>query len=242
MKREHTIPVSQEIARVIQEQQQIVRDRQLASTTFLFPNPRGKVFKQSTFTQRINYLAYKHEIRDANGKLFRFQSHQFRHTVGTRMINLGVPHHFIQRYLGHLGPEMTSRYAHIHDATMKEKLSDYLQGTLVDVTGKRVAESGPLDSGDLQWFTRNVLAQALTNGYCAIPIIAGPCPHPNACLSCAHFRTDISFLEVHKTELRETERVIAKAAANGWARQIEMNERKRNNLVNIITSLERAHA
>jgi hypothetical protein len=28
----------------------------------------------------------------------------------------------------------------------------------------------------------------------------------------------------------------------GWARQIEMNERKRNNLVNIITSLERAHA
>jgi hypothetical protein len=81
------------------------------------------------------------------------------------MINLGVPHHFIQRCLGHLGPEMTSRYAHIHDATMKEKLSDYLQGTLVDVTGKTVAESGPLDTGDLQWFTRNVLAQALTNGY-----------------------------------------------------------------------------
>jgi len=86
-------------------------------------------------------LAYKHEIRDANGKLFRFQSHQFRHTVGTRMINLGVPHHFIQRYLGHLGPEMTSRYAHIHDATMKEKLAEYLQGTLVDVTGKTLHES-----------------------------------------------------------------------------------------------------
>jgi integrase/recombinase XerD len=241
MKREHTIPVSQEIARVIQEQQQIVR-RSRPSSTILFPNPRGKVFKQSTFTHRINHLAYKHEIRDANGKLFRFQSHQFRHTVGTRMINLGVPHHFIQRYLGHLGPEMTSRYAHIHDATMKEKLSEYLQGTLVDVTGKTLPESGPRDTGDLQWFTRNVLAQALTNGYCAIPIIAGPCPHPNACLNCAHFRTDISFLETHKSELRETDRVIAKATANGWARQIEMNERKRNSLVNIITSLERAHA
>jgi integrase/recombinase XerD len=56
MKREHTIPVSQEIARVIQEQQQIVRDSQ-PSSAFLFPNPRGKVFKQSTFTQRINYLS-----------------------------------------------------------------------------------------------------------------------------------------------------------------------------------------
>jgi integrase/recombinase XerD len=241
MKREHKIPLSQEIARVIQEQQQIVRCSQLSST-ILFPNPRGKVFKQSTFTQRINHLAYKHEIRDANGKLFRFQSHQFRHTVGTRMINLGVPHHFIQRYLGHLGPEMTSRYAHIHDATMKEKLSEYLQGTLVDVMGKTVPESGPLDTGDLQWFTRNVLAQALTNGYCAIPTVAGPCPHPNACLNCAHFRTDITFLDVHRSELRETERVIAKADANGWARQSEMNQRKQQNLVKIITALEAAHA
>jgi len=87
-----------------------------------------------------------------------------------------------------------------------------------------------------------VLAQALTNGYCAIPVVAGPCPHPNACLNCAHFRTDISFLEVHKAELRETERVIAKANANGWVRQVEMNERKRNNLFNIITSLEQTHA
>jgi hypothetical protein len=66
--------------------------------------------------------------------------------------------------------------------------------------------------------------------------------HPNACLSCAHFRTDTSFLDVHKAELRQTERVIAKANENGWTRQIEMNERKRNNLVNIITSLEPTHA
>ena len=239
MKREHTIPVSQEIARLIQEQQQVVRATE-RSTALLFPNAKGGVSKQQSFAQQINRLAYDHQVRDATGKLFRFQSHQFRHTVGTRMINLGVPHHFIQRYLGHLGPEMTNRYAHIHDSTMREKLSEYLQGTLVDVTGKAVPE-GPLDTSDLRWFTRNVMAQALPNGYCAIPVVAGPCPHPNACLSCAHFRTDASFLDVHKAELRDTERVIKKANANGWTRQIEMNERKRNNLVNIVTSLERAN-
>jgi hypothetical protein len=58
----------------------------------------------------------------------------------------------------------------------------------------------------LRWFTRNVLAQALTNGFCAIPVVAGPCPHPDACLNCAHFRTDAGFLDVHKAELREPER------------------------------------
>jgi integrase len=242
MKREHTIPVSEEVARVVQEQQQVVRGC-AQSTRLLFPSPKASgVIKQQTFAQHINRLAFEHEIRDANGKLFRFQSHQFRHTVGTRMVNLGVPHHFIQRYLGHLGPEMTSRYAHIHDSTMKEKLAEYLQGTLVDISGKVIAQDGPVDTGDLRWFTRNVLAQALTNGYCAIPVVAGPCPHPNACLNCAHFRTDASFLDVHKAELRETERVVQKAKINGWTRQIEMNEQKRNNLVHIITSLEQAHA
>ena len=123
-----------------------------------------------------------------------------------------------------------------------KKLSEYLQGTLVDVTGTVVPEEGSLDTGDLRWVTRNVLAQALPSGYCAIPVVAGLCPHPNGCLNCAHFRTDVSFLDVHKAELRDTERVITKASANGWTRQIEMSDRKRNNLVNIVTSLERTHA
>lgn len=157
------------------------------------------------------------------------------------MVNLGVPHHIIQRYLGHKGPEMTSRYAHIHDATMRDKLSEYLKGTLIDVSGSVVTEDGVNDTADLQWFTRSVLAQALTNGYCAIPIVAGPCPHPNACLNCAHFRTDATFLEVHRAELHETERVIAKADANGWVRQSEMNARKRTSLINIVTTLEASH-
>lgn len=240
VKRENAVPVSAEIARIVQEQQAEARSCRKPSI-WLFPNERGGVIKQASFAHRINRLAFDHDIRDAAGKLFRFQAHQFRHTVGTRMVNLGVPHHIIQRYLGHKGPEMTSRYAHIHDATMKDKLSEYLKGTLIDVSGKVIAEDGVNDTADLQWFTRSVLAQALTNGYCAIPIVAGPCPHPNACLNCAHFRTDATFLEVHRAELHETERVIAKADANGWVRQSEMNARKRTNLINIVTTLEAHH-
>jgi hypothetical protein len=32
---------------------------------------------------------------------------------------------------------------------MREKLSEYLQGTLVDVTGKAVPHDGPVDTADL---------------------------------------------------------------------------------------------
>src|ERR1017187_2849666 len=68
MKREHTIPVSQEIARIVQEQQQAVRNSE-RSLTLLFSSSRGNVMKQASFAQRINRLAYDHQIRDVNGKL-----------------------------------------------------------------------------------------------------------------------------------------------------------------------------
>jgi len=148
VRRENTIPVSQEIARVVQEQQDAVRDQGRVAT-LLFPNDRGRPARQASFSQAINHLAYVHQIKDATGKLFRFQSHQFRHTVGTRMINLGVPHHIIRPYLGHKGPEMTGRHAPIHDSTMREKLSEYLAGTLVDVTGKKVVENTANDTAEL---------------------------------------------------------------------------------------------
>jgi integrase len=239
LKQEHTIPLAAETAAIIQEQQREVAARYPAGHRLLFPNKDGQVYKQYSFAHALNRLAREQDIRDSTGRLFRFQSHQFRHTVGTRMINFGVPQHIIQRYLGHKSPEMTSRYAHIHDQTMKEKLAAFLNARVVDVNGRVAEQRSLVDSADLQWFSRNILAQALPNGYCAIPAAAGPCPHPNACLTCPHFRTDVSFIQIHRAELAETERVLATAQAHGWLRQMEMNERKKSNLQAIIAGLEK---
>jgi integrase len=38
------------------------------------------------------------EIKDSNGIIFKFSSHQFRHTIGTQMINNGVPQVIVQQY------------------------------------------------------------------------------------------------------------------------------------------------
>ena len=85
----------------------------------MFPTPKprgkGKPIAYCTVVHRINKLAYEKNICDSSGNLWRFQLHQFRHTVGTSMINKGVPQYIIQRYLGHESPEMTQTYAHIHD-------------------------------------------------------------------------------------------------------------------------------
>ncbi|BAZ48752.1 integrase family protein [Nostoc sp. NIES-4103] len=145
---------------------------------------------------------------------------------------------FVQRYLGHESPNMTSVYAHIHDQTMKEEIAKY-QGKVVNILGQVVEPNNiEADIADLQWFKRTIQAQALPNGSCALPTISQGCPHANACLTCTHFRTTAEYLSEHRQQLEQTNQIIQKAEANGWMRQVEMNQKVKSNLEKIITALE----
>ncbi|GAB4528535.1 MAG: hypothetical protein Tsb0014_09910 [Pleurocapsa sp.] len=193
---------------------------------------------RKTLPNYLNRLAKTYKICDSSGDIWHFTTHQFRHTVGTRMINNKVPQHIIQRYLGHESPQMTATYAKIHDQTMKEEIAKF-QGRVVNISGRVIDDTTPeVETSDLQWFKRTVQAQALPNGSCALPIISQGCPHANACLTCTHFRTTSEHLDEHKKQLRQTEKLIAKAESNGWLRQAEMNQKVRTNLKNIISGLE----
>lgn len=249
MKKEITIPISREIVRVIQEQQRFIRQHFTQEEfNYLFCSNKGvkrpsfkpfpTVMTRKTLPRQLNRVAKKHNICDSSGNLWHFQTHQFRHTVGTRMINNGVPQHIVQRYLGHESPQMTAVYATIHDETMKEEIAKF-QGKVVSISGEVVEEKTPeVETGDLQWVKRTIQAQALPNGSCALPIISQGCPHANACLTCTHFRTTSEFLAEHQQQLDKTIQIIEKAKANGWQRQIEMNKKVKANLESIIESLK----
>lgn len=85
----------------------------------------------------------------------------------------------------------------------------------------------------------NILAQSLPNGSCARPIVKGACPNANACLTCNDFRTTIEFLNQHKEQHKHCTEIIENARAQGWQRQVEMNEQVLQNLDKIIDSLEK---
>lgn len=249
MKKEITIPISREIVRVIQEQQRYIKENLKYKFEYVFSTNEGgggkghfrpapKPMGRGAFARYLNKLAEEHNICDASGERWHFQPHQFRHTVGTRMINNGVPHHIIQRYLGHESPNMTAVYAHIHDQTMKEEIAKY-QGKIVNISGQVVEPNNiEADIADLQWFKRTIQAQALPNGSCALPTISQGCPHANACLTCTHFRTTTEYLPEHKQQLEQTNQILQKAEANGWLRQVEMNQKVKSSLEKIITALE----
>ena len=76
-------------------------------------------------------------MRDESGRPIRVTAHQFRHTLGTRLINQGVPQHVIHRLLGHASPQMTARYATLYDATVRRAFDEYCQQR-VNLTGDRI--------------------------------------------------------------------------------------------------------
>jgi len=237
MHKEIEVPISRDLAAIIRDQQQLVRAKLGPEAPWLFPARKTEPVKSGTYRRVINWLAFRCDVRDATGALFRVHPHGFRHTVGTRLINNDVPQHVVQQFLGHESPEMTARYARIHAATMKQKLAEY-RGKVVDITGKIVESEGAPLSDEALWLKRNILAQALPNGICRLPIQLGECPHANACLTCVHFGTTQQYLPVLKDELTQTERILMAARSNGWRRQVEMNDRVCQNLITVITALE----
>ena len=93
----------------------------------LFPSRRestSPTISAAHVNRALKRLAQENNIVDNNGIVWKFSTHQFRHTVGTQMINSGVPQVMVQHYLVHESPEMTARYAHIHNETMKAAFAD----------------------------------------------------------------------------------------------------------------------
>lgn len=255
MSKEDTKPISLELAKVIQEQQQYIRQHLGESFEYLFSarqtgkyrdanpfHPKPKVMHDKTFIGFLKKLAEDFNIKDISGKRWNFQTHQFRHTVGTRMVNLGVPLHIIQRYLGHESPQMTMTYAYIHDETLRKEIEKYHESRVVNFQGEitELDETILSSNDDLEWFKKNVQARALEHGYCARPKVLGDCDIPgfDGCYNCPHWRTNKNFLPILKDTLERTNNVLEKARNCGWQLQVNKNIPIKENLEKVIKTLE----
>ncbi|WP_131795781.1 tyrosine-type recombinase/integrase [Fluoribacter gormanii] len=236
LRRIRLIPISTPCLEAVKAQQ-VYLVNSIGGSPLLFPATKSS--KSATITaphinRTLNKLAIEKNIVDKNGVIWRFSSHQFRHTIGTQMINSGVPQVMVQHYLGHESPEMTARYAHIHNETMKAAFVEY-QERLINTQGK-------IESSDTQinarWLKKNIMSQTLPNGLCSLPLTQQKCPHANACLTCTHFRTSKKHLPQHRAQLEETCKIIENAKENGLQRMVEMNTEIASNLKLIITTLE----
>lgn len=176
------------------------------------------------------------DVRDEHGRLVKVTPHQFRHTLGTRLINRDVPQEVVRRILDHDSHMMTAHYARLSDTTIRRH---WEQVRKVDITGQTVAldPEGPL--AEASWAEQRLgrVTQALPNGFCGLPVQKS-CPHANACLTCPMFVTTQEFLPQHRQQRQQLLQIVSAAEARGQLRVVEMNQQALGNLDRIITSLE----
>jgi integrase len=240
---EQLIPLSAKAAAAIAAQQDYVRQHWPAGSPWLFPGIAGnddgsKPYSHSSFTKQLTHWQRAIDLRGQAGQPVTVTGHQFRHTLGTRLINSGVPQHVVQKLLGHASPHMTGHYAKIHDTTIREAFDRY-QSQRVNISGQRTGYDPDAPTASAEWVKHNLnrVRDSLPNGYCARPA-QQDCPHPNACLTCPDFQTTPVFLEIHQRQAATNNRLIAQADANGQQRLAENLRRVQANLDQIIPALQ----
>jgi integrase len=250
-KRQAMLPIAPELSDQLDRNEAFLVDAYPEGTEWLLPSPppgchngKGGAFHISPRTVRRIVESYVRVagIRAADGKLaLDVHPHMFRHYVGTSMVNENIPLTVIQKVLDHGSVEMTARYAHMHDETVRRAVRRWHQR--VNIRGERIVlpVDGPLQ--EAAWMKERIARakQALPNGYCGLPLVQS-CPHPNACLSCASFLTDGSFRDVHEQQHGETRRLLETARKNNNLRLIEVLERDEQSLSRIIEGLDAIEA
>ncbi|MER6006754.1 tyrosine-type recombinase/integrase [Nonomuraea angiospora] len=189
-----------------------VRRHLRAETRYLFPQRKAnaggtKAFPRASYNQALAAFSDLAQITDSTGRRVHLShTHRFRHTRLTRLAELGLPIHVLQRYAGHASPTMSMHYLAHRDehaeqafvATRKFKAD----GTLIAFTRE--------DHDGLHLFNR--ADRFLPNGFCLLPPLQ-QCDKGNACLTCGVFVTDDSHIDSLQRQLAETNELIERTTA-----------------------------
>ncbi|MFD0271740.1 tyrosine-type recombinase/integrase [Streptomyces sp. NPDC127106] len=209
----NTILVGRDVVEIIREQQAWVREHwhlgPADTIRYLFPKTTGnrhgtKSWETSNYNHVLKDFSHHLDLRDSRGELLLYsRSHRLRHTKATTLINAGAPIHVVQRYLGHLSPEMTMRYAATLASTAER---EFLALAKVGRDGRQIGMDRR-DMLDLVQLDRRT-DRILPNGYCLLPPTRS-CDKGNACHGCDHFATDRTFLPDIQRQLAETQSLVA---------------------------------
>lgn len=203
-----TILVDAEVVAVVEEQQRAVQARFPDSMPrYLFPRRLGnqygdKPVSRRTYGQSVLRFSELIQVTDADGRAIRLsRTHRFRHTRMTRLAELGLPVHVLQRYAGHANPTMSMHYVAQREEHAEQA---FLATRKFKADGAAVMFSRE-DHDDMHLFDR--ADRFLPHGYCLLPPLQ-TCDKGNACLTCSVFVTDTTYLEPIQRQLDETTALI----------------------------------
>lgn len=190
------------------------------------PHPRTGKPAHFLFTahgRRLTSSALRGELRRAatTAGIGHVTPHQLRHTYATALVNAGVSLQALMSILGHVSAEMSLRYGHLFDTTIRAEYERAL-----DLAKNRIgALPQPANTDTLEtattWLTGPTIKTALSGGYCLRAPAQQACTYANICEHCPSFHTTIQDIPV-LTRQRDTAAALADDAHHrGWDSETE---------------------
>jgi hypothetical protein len=205
------ILVDREVVAVIEEQQAWIREQFPGITPrHLFMqrigNRRGdKAYPSGTYSWMLRQFSATVKITDSKGRPIRLShTHRFRHTRLTRLAELGLPIHVLQRYAGHATPSMSMHYI---AARQEHAEQAFLATVKLKADGTQVTFSTD-EHDSLHLFDR--ADRFLPHGWCLLPPLQS-CDKGNACLTCSVFVTDETHQPALHRQMAETQALIERS-------------------------------
>lgn len=180
----------------------------------------------------INKCIAENNLLDRNGNLLRCNTHRFRATKATMLINCGMSAKETSQALGHTNLSALSSYAAVNNETLQETLRPRFDK--INIMIKNIGKTENIVEEPLED------AIPLCNGFCSKPLNTGICAKANACLECSLFVPSNKYLTAYKLQLNEVNATLTVAKTNNHEKLISKLEQDKKSLELTIERVESA--
>ena len=238
---ERMIPVDDEVLTLIDRITTIrscgrpmIHPRTGAPADFLFTH-HGKRLSQNAVREELNRAAQ-------TAGLEHITPHQLRHTYATALINAGVSLQALMALLGHVSSQMSLRYAHLFDRTVRTEYERALDLAKSHIGALPTTKAGlPItDITGTGWKDTPAIKSRLAGGYCLRAPAQGSCPYANICEHCPSFHTDATHLAVLAAQRIDAQDLAADAEKRGWIDEADRHRKLVSRLDALITGTQSA--
>lgn len=230
--RHNTIPISNIVADIIQESIDCSLKEYGPACRYIFAKTENLPIAVYTFSQQVNRMSLRNNLKRDDGSPLRITGHTFRGTVATQYANCGISMDVIRLMLGQKKIGVLKHYVTIHSDTM----ITYMQ-SITDENDMLIKNIGNLGATVQETLDEPSLIP-LSNGRCTKSISSGICNHAYACYSCRMFHPLKECLPIYRMQYQEAINNIEIARIHGYDRLYEMNNELKKSLEAIIKKVE----
>ncbi|WP_245894275.1 tyrosine-type recombinase/integrase [Chamaesiphon polymorphus] len=258
-KDQHEIPISRNIAKVVQEQQEYIKNLWGDSWKYLFCHYQGLSFTDplmpkleavkkvlpahdaNPLLMGIRTLIIALDIKDENGQPAKFHENLLRPTRLTELFEQGHDLAVVSAWAGHKQLATTSTYYTQVSCELMEREAGHIQKALVNSNGYRVLyESYPKSFWENPTAHKLELGDTHINtpiyGYCGLPLDQD-CHKFRACYTCQSFVATIDKLPEYINVRDELRGKQAKAMSAGQEVLVEQFGTQADRLDEIVAGL-----